>query len=78
MAHTCCSVDYELLLLEPKNQLQRIGEFLDMPRAEDLANLLQRNQVAENAAARQIRSMVDEHPCGRWRRYDQWLEGAGL
>ena len=72
------SVDYELLLLEPQRQLQRIGTFLDMQGADQLASLLQRSQPAENAAARHIRSLLDEHPSGRWRRYQQLFESAGV
>lgn len=67
-------VDYDLLLLEPARQLQRITRFLDWEDNARIATPLLPSHAPETALEQRIERLQRQLPGGRWRRYEALLK----
>ena len=69
-------VDYDLLVREPEPLLERLLDFLELPREDGLLDFHSRDSTVKTASVWQVREPLHARSSGRWRNYREQLDRA--
>lgn len=69
-------VNYEKLVNDPVNEAKQLIEFCGLSWQESCVNIDQNSAPVATASALQVRSPINNHSVGNWKKYDAYLDGV--
>ena len=71
-------VHYERLVTQPESEAKRVQEFLGLPEAEGVTDILANKRITTTASTLQLRQPIHGKNLGAWKRYETQLEPMRL
>jgi len=67
-------INYEKLVNEPLNEAKQLIDFCGLDWQEQCINIHQNSAPVATASALQVRSPINNHSVGNWKKYDAYLD----
>ena len=69
-------LNYEKLVNDPLNEAQQLIKFCNLSWQQQCVNIHQNSSPVATASALQVRSPINNHSVGNWKKYDAYLDGV--